>query len=61
MYRLQRVSMQKFLDWYNPRIGFFRSSLARVGSLFLRKKIGTKKWKEILVEYEGGEKDGNNN
>jgi len=33
------------------RIGFFKSSLARIGSLFLRKKVGTKKWK-ILVEYE---------
>jgi len=47
---------KKFLEWYNPRIGFFKSSLARVGSLFLRKKVGTKKWKEILVEYEGSEK-----
>jgi len=33
------------------RIGLFKSSLARIGSLFLRKKVGTKKWK-ILVEYE---------
>jgi len=41
-----------FLEWYNPRIGFFRSSLARVGSLFLRKKLGNKKWRRILLKYE---------
>ena len=42
-----------FLEWYNPKIGFFKSSLARVGSLFLRKKLGTRKWKDVLIEYEG--------
>jgi len=42
-----------FLGWYNPRIGFFRSSLARIGSLFLRKMVETKKWRKILIEYEG--------
>jgi hypothetical protein len=25
---------KKFLDWYNTGIGLFRSSVARVGSLF---------------------------
>ena len=29
---------------------------SRIGSLFLRKKVGTKKWKEILIEYEDSEK-----
>jgi hypothetical protein len=43
---------KKFLDWYNPRIGFFRSSAARIGSLFLRKKLGNKKWRKVLIEYE---------
>ncbi len=32
---------KKFLEWYNPKIGFFRSSLARVGSLFLRIVCGS--------------------
>jgi hypothetical protein len=41
-----------FLKWYNSRIGFFRSSVARIGSLFLRKKLGDKKWRKILLEYE---------
>jgi hypothetical protein len=45
-----------FLEWYNPRIGFFRSSLARIGSLLLRKKVGTKKWRKILIKYEGSSK-----
>ena len=48
---------KKFLDWYNPRIGFFRSSVARIGSLFLRKKLGNKKWREMLIEYEAASLD----
>jgi hypothetical protein len=48
---------KKFLDWYNPGIGFFRSSVARVGSLFLRKKLGNKKWREMLIEYEAASLD----
>jgi hypothetical protein len=42
---------EKFLGWYNPRIGFFRSSVARIGSLFLRKKLGDKKWRKMLLKH----------
>jgi len=48
---------KKFLDWYNPRIGFFRSSLAIVGSLFLRKKLGNKRWRKMPIEYEAASLD----
>jgi hypothetical protein len=41
---------KKFLDWYNPTIGFFRSALARTGSLFLRRKIGTERWKKLILK-----------
>jgi hypothetical protein len=40
------------LEWYSPKVGFFKSSLARIGSLFLRKKFGGKKWKKTLEKYE---------
>ncbi len=49
----ERFPCKEFLEWYNPKIGFFKSSLARVGSLFLRKKFGDKKWRKILKQYEG--------
>lgn len=42
---------ETFLSWFNPRVGFFRSSLARVGSLYLRKRVGTRKWKKIVEKY----------
>jgi hypothetical protein len=38
-----------FLEWYNPKIGFFRSVLARAGSLLLRKKMGTEKWRNLIL------------
>jgi hypothetical protein len=41
-----------FLEWYSKRVGFFKSSLARIGSLFLRKKLGERKWKKTLEKYE---------
>jgi hypothetical protein len=41
-----------FLEWYSKRVGFFKSSLARIGSLFLRKKLGEGKWKKTLEKYE---------
>jgi hypothetical protein len=48
---------KKFLDWYNPGIGFFRSSVARVDSLFLRKKLGNKRWRKMPIEYEAASLD----
>lgn len=43
---------RKFLEWYSPRVGFFRSSVARIGSLYLRRKLGDKKWRKRLLKYE---------
>ncbi len=47
----KKFPCRKFLNWYNPKIGFFKSSIARIGSLFLRKKLGDRKWKSLLKKY----------
>ncbi len=48
----EKFTCRKFLNWYNPKIGFFKSSVARIGSLFLRKTLGDRKWKKLLKKYD---------